>query len=212
MLLNSDRSMITGLLRPQQSSVWWVFLLQGLAAMILGIMLITEPHATLVALTTLFGCYLLVTGILALVQIFVDGTVSRILSLLTGIVGVAAGILIVRHPVFVALTVPSLLVTLLGLGASVMGVFEIIAGFTGGGIGSVLLGVVNVLVGSILISSRFVIGIAVPFVFGLLLLFEGASLILWAVRVRRGTRAVPDQGSIQIGAAASDRGRLTSTS
>jgi uncharacterized membrane protein HdeD (DUF308 family) len=39
-------------LQPQQSNIWWVFLLQGLAGIILGLMLLTEPGATRVALTT----------------------------------------------------------------------------------------------------------------------------------------------------------------
>ena len=31
----------------QQSTIWWVFLLQGLAGVLLGAMLITQPGATL---------------------------------------------------------------------------------------------------------------------------------------------------------------------
>ena len=52
-------------LRTQHSDIWWVFLLQGLAGIVLGIMLLTEPAATLVAPTTLLGFYWLTTGILA---------------------------------------------------------------------------------------------------------------------------------------------------
>jgi uncharacterized membrane protein HdeD (DUF308 family) len=37
---------------PQQSSIWWVFLLQGFAGVILGLMLVTQPGATILALTT----------------------------------------------------------------------------------------------------------------------------------------------------------------
>jgi uncharacterized membrane protein HdeD (DUF308 family) len=35
-------------------------------------MLLTEPGATMVALTTLLGFYWLIVGVLALVQVFVD--------------------------------------------------------------------------------------------------------------------------------------------
>jgi len=41
-------------LLPQKSSIWWVFLLQGFAGIILGLMLVTQPGATIVALTTFF--------------------------------------------------------------------------------------------------------------------------------------------------------------
>ena len=36
--------------QPQQSSIWWLFLLQGIAGILLGLMLIAEPDATLFAL------------------------------------------------------------------------------------------------------------------------------------------------------------------
>jgi uncharacterized membrane protein HdeD (DUF308 family) len=37
-------------LQPQQS-IWWVFLLEGFAGIILGLMLLAEPGATMVAVT-----------------------------------------------------------------------------------------------------------------------------------------------------------------
>ena len=37
---------------PQRASIWWVFLLQGIAGILLGVMLLTAPGATLLVLTT----------------------------------------------------------------------------------------------------------------------------------------------------------------
>jgi uncharacterized membrane protein HdeD (DUF308 family) len=65
-----------------------------------------------------------------------------------------------------------------------MGVFEIIGGFSGGGIGSFILGVINVLIGLLLLASPAAAALAVPLVFGVLLLIEGVGLIIWAFRVR----------------------------
>jgi uncharacterized membrane protein HdeD (DUF308 family) len=140
-------------LRPQQSSIWWVFLLQGLAGVILGLMLLTEPGATMVALTTLLGFYWLIIGVLALVQVFVDRSTPWIWSLLSGIVGILAGLFVLRHPLIAALTVPTVIVIILGVQGLVMGVIGIIGGFQGGGVGSFILGVVNVLVGLLLLGS-----------------------------------------------------------
>ena len=61
--------MALGYLNPHLSQIWWVFLLKGLAGIVLGFMLLTEPAATLVALTTLLGFYWLVLGVLSLVQV-----------------------------------------------------------------------------------------------------------------------------------------------
>ena len=90
----------------------------------------------MVALVTFLGFYWLNMGILALVRIFVDRSVPWIWSLLIGIVGILAGILVLRHPLLAALTVPTVIVIILGVEGLIMGVLEIIAGFSGGGIGS----------------------------------------------------------------------------
>jgi uncharacterized membrane protein HdeD (DUF308 family) len=168
----------------QQSSVWWLFLLQGIAAIILGLMLITAPGATLVVMVTFLGFFWLIEGILSLVHVFVDRATPWIWSLLTGIVGIIAGILVVRHPLLAALTVPTVLVILLGFGGLIMGAAEIVGGFTGGGIGSFILGVINVLIGLLLLSSPATAALAVPLVFGVLLLVEGIVLIIWAFRTK----------------------------
>jgi len=168
----------------QRPSIWWLFLLQGIAAIILGLMLLTAPGATLLVMVTFLGFYWLIEGILALVHIFVDRAIPWIWSLLIGIVGIAAGILVLRHPLLAALTVPTVLVIILGVQGLVMGVLEIIGGFTGGGIGSFILGVINLLIGLLLLSSPMTAALAVPFVFGIILLIEGVGLIIWAFRVR----------------------------
>ena len=176
--------MTTAAVPTQPSNIWWVFLLQGLAGILLGVMLITAPGATLVVLSTFLGVYWLITGVLALVQVFVDRSVPWLWSLLVGIVGILAGIFVVRHPLLAALTVPTALVIILGVEGLVMGVLEIIGGFKGGGIGSFVLGVINVLVGLLLLGSPVAAALAVPVVFGVLLLVQGVGLIIWAFRVR----------------------------
>ena len=168
----------------QQSSIWWLFLLQGIAAIALGLMLITAPSATLVVLMTFLGFFWLIEGILALVHVFVDRSVPWIWSLLIGIVGISAGLLVVRHPLLAALTVPTVLVIILGVQGLIMGAIEIIGGISGGGIGSFILGVINLLIGVLLLSSPVAAALAVPLVFGILLLIEGVGLIIWAFRVR----------------------------
>jgi uncharacterized membrane protein HdeD (DUF308 family) len=174
----------TTALPSQQSSIWWLFLLQGIAAIVLGLLLLTAPGATMVLIVTFLGFYWLIEGILSLVHVFVDRSVPWIWSLLTGIVGIAAGILVLRHPLLAALTVPTLLVIILGVQGLVMGAFEIIGGFRGGGIGSFILGIINVLIGLLLLASPAAAALAVPLVFGVILLIEGGGLIYWAFRVR----------------------------
>jgi uncharacterized membrane protein HdeD (DUF308 family) len=171
-------------LQPRQSSIWWFFLLEGVAGIILGLLLITDPGATIVALVTFLGFYWLIMGILALVRIFVDQSVPWIWSLLIAIVGILAGIVVLRHPMLAALTVPTVIVIVLGVQGLIMGVLELIGGFTGGGIGSFIMGVLYVLVGLLLLGSPIAAALAVPLVFGALLLVQGVALVVLAFRAR----------------------------
>lgn len=89
----------------------------------------------------------LVTGVMALVRVFVDRSVPWIWSLLVGIVGILAGLVVLRHPLLAALTVPTTIVIILGVQGLIMGVLDMIGGFQGGGARSFLLGIINVVIG-----------------------------------------------------------------
>ena len=148
-------------------------------------MLLTAPGTTLLTLVTFLGFYWIVSGVLSFVQMFVDRSVPWIWSCLIGIVGVAAGLLVVRHPLVAALTVPTVIVIVFGVEGLIMGVLEIIGGFSGGGLGSFIRGAINLLIGILLLSSPMAAALAVPFVFGILLLVQGCGLMALALRVRK---------------------------
>jgi len=169
---------------PDQADVWWVFLLEGIAALLFGLLLVTEPGATLVALVVFLGFYWLMMGVLELVRVFVDRSVPWYWSLLIGILGIVAGIIVLNHPMFAAVLLPTTIVLYLGILGLIIGAIQIVGGFTGGGMGSFVLGVINVLIGLILLGAPMAAAIAVPLVFGILLLIEGVALIIWAFRVR----------------------------
>ena len=95
-----------------------------------------------------------------------------------------AGIIVLQHPVLTALAIPVTVVVYLGVVSLVMGVIGLIGGFSGGGIGSFLLGIVSILIGLLLLGAPMATALAVPFVFGILLLIEGVALIIFAFRVK----------------------------
>jgi uncharacterized membrane protein HdeD (DUF308 family) len=158
---------------PIPTSNWWVFLLEGIAAILIGLLLLTDPAATVVAITIFLGFYWLFVGVLELVRMFVDRSVPWIWSLLIGLLGIVAGILVLNHPLFAAIILPATLVLYLGVLGIVMGIFGIIGGFAGGGIGSFIFGVLNLLIGILLLSSPAAATLAVPLVFGILLPSRG---------------------------------------
>jgi len=176
--------MATIVARVDQSNIWWVFLLEGIAALIFGGLLLTDPTATLLALAVFLGFYLLFVGVLELVRIFVDRSQPWYWSLIVGILGIVAGIIVLNHPVLTAVALPTTVVIYLGVVSLIMGVAGIIGGFSGGGFGSFILGVMSLIFGFLLLGSPLTTAYAVPFVFGILLLIEGVALIVFAFRVK----------------------------
>ena len=167
-----------------QSKIWWILLLQGIVGIALGLLLVTEPGATTVAIATFLGFYWLLMGVFALVRMFVDQSAPWVWSLLVGIVGVLAGLSVIKHPLLAAIGVPTAIVILIAVQGLVMGGLEIISAFRGAGAGSFILGVIYVLIALLLLAKPLAAAIAVPLVFGALLLVQGAALVVLAVRAR----------------------------
>jgi uncharacterized membrane protein HdeD (DUF308 family) len=176
--------MASAALGVRRSDVWWIFLLEGIAAILFGLLLLFRPGETLLVLAIFLGFYLLFVGVLELVRVFVDRSVPWYWSLLIGILGIAAGILVLNNVIATAIILPATVVIYLGVLSIVMGVVGIIGGFAGGGIGSFILGVISLLIGILLLSAPLNAALAVPFVFGILLLIEGVALIIWAFKVK----------------------------
>lgn len=166
------------------SDIWWVFLLEGIASVLFGFLLITRPAETLVALVIFLGLYWLFVGVLELVRVFVDDTVPWYWSLIIGVLGILAGIIVLRHPLFSAIVLPTAIVVWLGILGVIIGVVGIIGAFTGGGLGSFIFGVINLIIGVILLGAPIPAAMAVPLVFGVLLLIQGVILIFYAFKVR----------------------------
>ena len=102
--------MAAAITQKDQSSIWWVFLLEGIASLIFGALLLTSPAATLFALVIFLGFYWLFVGVLELVRVFVDDSVPWYWSLLIGVVGIVAGLIVLKHPLFAAVALPTALV------------------------------------------------------------------------------------------------------
>ena len=90
---------------------------------------------------------------------------------------------VIKHPLLAAIGIPTAIVILLAVQGLVMGELEIVGAFRGAGIGSFILGVFYVLIALLLLAKPVAAAIAVPLVFGVLLLVQGATVVL-ALRAR----------------------------
>src|SRR5919206_1882030 len=93
---------------------WWLVLLEGIAAVIIGLFLITAPGITLLFLVQVAGFFWLIGGILRVVSIFVDRSLWG-WKLVGGVIGILAGIVVLQHPLWSTLLLPAVFVIILGI-------------------------------------------------------------------------------------------------
>lgn len=106
---------------------WWVLLLRGIAAIVLGISAMAWPGIALLTLAFLFGIFSLTDGIASLVLGIrgePDGTVWWTMVFL-GVLAIAAGIIAFAWPGLTLIV----LATIIAISAIVRGAFEIFAAF-----------------------------------------------------------------------------------
>ena len=109
---------------PVLSRNWWVLALRGLAAIVFGVLAFLWPSITLFVLVLLFGAYMFVDGIFAIVAaVRAAGREARWwLLLIEGVLGVLAGLVAAFWPGLTALA----LLYFIAAWAIVSGILEIV--------------------------------------------------------------------------------------
>lgn len=169
--------------RAPAPTPWWLVLIQGVAAALLGLLLLTHPAATTVILVQFLGIWWLVGGILSIVAIFIDRT-NWPWRAFSGVLGVVAGILVLNHPLWSALFVPATLVVLLGVLGILIGIIYLVQALQGEGWGIGLLGVLSAVLGLYLMFNPLGATLALPIVVGALAVVGGIVAIVLAFRLR----------------------------
>jgi uncharacterized membrane protein HdeD (DUF308 family) len=146
---------------------WWLTLILGILAVIVGAMLLFGTFATKVdiwtTLVVLLGFYWLFRGISDIIYMFVDhrGWGWR---LFMGIVSILAGGAILVYPVVAAVALPQLFMLILGIWGFIQGITLLFLAFRGGGWGAGFLGALELLFGIILIANYGAIGMGLTFI------------------------------------------------
>lgn len=169
--------------RRESLAPWWLVLIEGIAAVILGLMLFSAPAMTTAVLVQVVGIYWLISGMLAIITIFIDSTAWG-WKLLVGALGIIAGFTIIQHPLWSTLLVPATIVVVMGVNGLIMGVINLIQAFQGGGWGAAIVGGINIVFGLLLLGSIAIATLALPFVLGIFALVGGVIAIIGAFRLR----------------------------
>ncbi len=145
--------------RPQRP--WWLTLILGISAIIVGGLLLWGTLVTQIRtyflLVEVLGIWWLVDGIFDIVALFIDHTAWG-WRLFIGIVSIIAGGYILMYPVLVGLELPQLFVLVLGLWGVVKGLVLFFLAFKGGGWAAGVMGAITLIFGCILVANYSVPG------------------------------------------------------
>jgi uncharacterized membrane protein HdeD (DUF308 family) len=162
----------------------WVPVLRGVLGILIGFLVFAYPRTAVEVFVYLFGAYVLVDGVIALALSF-DVSRGRGWVLLSGIAGIAAGILTFFYPRAPAVA----LVYIVAAWAIITGVFEIAAAFEWRQVLSDmwmlgLAGVLSIILGVLLFSAPGAGLIAWAYVIGAYAIIYGVLYIVAGFRLK----------------------------
>jgi uncharacterized membrane protein HdeD (DUF308 family) len=166
---------------------WWLVLLEGIAGLILGILLLTDTARTLFTLVLFLGIYWFVGGVFDLIMMFVDRRQWG-WKLFSGLLGIVAGLVVIRDPLWAAAIIPATLIWLLAAAGVVIGVISIVRAFTGGGWGMGLLGVLSIVIGIFLFAHTLFTAVVLIYAVAIIAIIGGIVAIIGSFMLRGDRR------------------------
>ncbi len=189
--MSSEKSAIERLQSAVSESLhahWLIFLIEGSVLIILGLMAVALPMLATLAVAILIGWLLLVSGVLGLVtSIWMRRAPGFLWSLLSAILGVAAGVVLLWWPVSGALSLTVILTAFLTIEGilSVMYALEHKRDLSGRWGMMLLSGIVDLILAAMIFlglpaTAAWAIGLLV----GINLIFGGSALAAMALHAR----------------------------
>jgi uncharacterized membrane protein HdeD (DUF308 family) len=147
---------------PQPQRPWWLTLVGGILAIIVGALLLWGNLVTKIEvytlLVTVLGIYWLVDGIFDIVHMFTDHRQWGY-KLVLGIISILAGGYVLLHPIVAGIALPQFLVLVLGIWGVIKGTVMVFMAFKSGGGAYAIIGLFAIVFGIILIVAYTVPGV-----------------------------------------------------
>jgi len=163
---------------------WWALLIQGIAATLLGLLLIAYPARATITLVYFIGWWWIVSGIFELGSLFVDRTAWG-WKLFSGILGLLAGAYIVGAPLIGTAIVLGTVTLLLGINGMILGVVDIVRAFQGAGWGKGALGALSFILGAVIAFNFTEFASALPWVWGVFAVIFGIAAIVGSFSAKK---------------------------
>jgi uncharacterized membrane protein HdeD (DUF308 family) len=155
----------------------YYLLFGGIISLVFGILLFTQTGATLAVIMLLVGLAWFIQGIFLLLSIFIDKA-SWGWKLFGGVIGIAAGLLVLQNPVASTVAVPAVLALVLGIFGVLIGISALIAAFQGEGWGAGIFGAITIVIGLLLVFNAVVGAQVLIWLTALVLVIQGAVGII----------------------------------
>jgi uncharacterized membrane protein HdeD (DUF308 family) len=162
---------------------WWLVLVQGIFALIIGFFLLIAPGKTTFLVVQFLGIYWLISGIFQIIGMFIDHS-NWGWKLFGGVIGILAGFAVLNHPLWSTYLVPNVLVIIMGITGIIMGIVSLVQAFQGGGWGVGILGGLSILFGILLLANPIAATLALPWVFGIFGIIGGILGIIAAFKLK----------------------------
>ncbi|MBW8770578.1 MAG: HdeD family acid-resistance protein [Gemmatimonadetes bacterium] len=178
----------------QLTSNWWALALRGILSILVGILALTRPGATLAAIVILLGAYMFVDGVFAIMASLRGMRTGDRWGwmLVEGLIGIVAGLVVLRTPATGALV----LLWLVAFWAITHGIAEIAAGIKlrkiiEGEWLLILAGVLSLGLGLYILMRPGVGLLLLATWVGVYALFAGIVMLMLALKVRKWTHEHP---------------------
>jgi uncharacterized membrane protein HdeD (DUF308 family) len=162
---------------------WWLVLIQGIAALILGIAFLAYPYLTLLLVVTFVGAYWFISGIFSIISVAMDKS-NMGWKILVGILGIIAGLIILTYPVYSTILLPTLLILFIGVWGLIIGGTHLAAAFGTKDWAMGFIGIVAIVFGVLLIVYPMISAAILPFVLGGFGLIGGIITIVLAFQLK----------------------------
>ncbi|MCL5959504.1 MAG: HdeD family acid-resistance protein [Chloroflexi bacterium] len=159
---------------------WWLLAVSGVIAILFGLFALLWPGITLFLLILFFGVYVIVAGIVELVDMFRAISTHRVwwTHLILGLLGIGAGIVVFVWPGITTFV----LLWVIAIWALAAGVIEIVAAFSTGQFLYFVSGLISILFGFILLANPAAGALALVMVIGIFAIIRGIILIIGAFK------------------------------
>jgi uncharacterized membrane protein HdeD (DUF308 family)/predicted flap endonuclease-1-like 5' DNA nuclease len=163
---------------------WWFLLIDGIVAIIIGILLLMSPVKMSIILVQALALFWLIKGVISIVGLFVDRSAWG-WKLFIGVVGIIGGYVLIKYPIGGTAVVAQAFIIVLGIQGLLIGVVELVQAFQGAGWGTGILGGLTTLIGLWLLANAWLSARMLPWVLGILGIFAGMAAIVYAFRIKR---------------------------